>query len=89
MDSPKIDYIFPSEETIKQNIMDTFINRTFFALDSQTSSDEETDYKPLYYGLFNGITSIVKNAATYDEAIAALKQLQSMAEDNFVEQGEL
>lgn len=48
---------------------------------------EDADYKPLYYGLFNGITTVIKTADNYEQAIAALKQLQSDAEDAYIEQG--
>lgn len=81
------EYIIPSEETITQNIENFLISHAIFELDKQTPSDEGTNYKPLYYGIFNGVTSIIENAATYQQAIAALKQLQSMAENAYIEQG--
>lgn len=82
------EYVLPTEEAIAQNIITGLVSRALFALDQQTQSDEGTDYKPLYYGLFNGITSIVRNADTYEQTIAALKHLQCFAEDAYIEQAD-
>ena len=88
MSEKKIEYILSTEETIAQNTLTGIISRALFMLDAQTVGDEGTNYKPLYYGLFNGITSIVRNTTTYGDTIAALNQLQSMAENAYIEQGD-
>ena len=45
----------------------------------------EADFRALYFGLFNGISLIIENTSTYEESIEALKQLQSKAEDYYIE----
>jgi hypothetical protein len=75
-----------TEEANVHNSLTGIISGALFALDKQTPNDEGTNYKPLYYGLFNGITDIVRNAATYEQTIAALKQLQCMAEEAYIGQ---
>ena len=57
------------------------------AIDKATQSDEGTDYKPLYYDLYRGITLIIENTDTYEQTIAALKVLQCKAEDFYISQG--
>ena len=47
--------------------------------------NNEADFKTLYFGLFNGISLIIENTFTYEQSIEALKQLQSKAEDYYVE----
>jgi hypothetical protein len=78
------EYILPTEDAVAQNIVTSLVSRALFVLDKQTPGDEDTDYKPLYYGLFNGITTILENAQTYEQAVAALKQLQCEAEDAYI-----
>ena len=68
------------------NIVMGNISRTLFELDAQTASDEGINYKPLYYGMFNGITDIVRNTTTYEQTIAALNHLQGMAEEAYIAQ---
>ena len=87
MDEQKIDFILPLEETIIQSIVAGIVSQSLFAIEQQTPSDEGIDYKTLYYGLFRGITSIARNTTTYEQTIAALNQLQSVAEDAYIEQG--
>ena len=82
------EYVLPTEEAVAHNIMTGIISNALFVLDKKTSSDEGIDYKPLYYGVFNGITDIIRGAATYEQAIVALKQLQIAAEDAYINQGE-
>ena len=55
-------------------------------IDSLKEPDDGIDYKPLYYNLFNGITTVIETSCTYDEIIATLKQLQIEAEDTFIVQ---
>lgn len=80
------EYVTPSEEAIALNSMTEQISRALFVLDLTAQSDEGTNYKPLYYGMFNGVTSILRNAKTYEETMGALKQLQCLAEDFYIEQ---
>ena len=82
------EYILPTEETITKNILSLIISQALFMLDKNTPSDKGTNYKPLYYGLFNGITAILEHAATYEQTVAALKQLQCEAENAYIEQEE-
>lgn len=81
------EYTLPTEEAVAQNIMTGAISRALFALDKQTPYDGGIDYKSLYHILFNGITNIMRNTTTYEQAITALKQLQCEAEDAYIEQG--
>jgi hypothetical protein len=81
------EYTLPTEEAIANNIATGLISGALFMLDKQTPSDEETDYKPLYYGMFNGVTTILRTATTYEQTIAALKQLQCEAENCYIEMG--
>lgn len=75
------------DETILSNTLTEIISQALFTLDEETPSDAGTDYKPLYYGLFNGISLILENTTTYAQTIAALKHLQRNAEEAFVSQG--
>jgi hypothetical protein len=77
----------PIEEINGQNILTGIITHMLFTLDNQTPGDEGTDYKPLYCGLFNGITAIIREAATYEQVVAFLKQLQCEAEDAYIKSG--
>jgi hypothetical protein len=75
-------------EAILSNAITEVILKAFNALDKETPSDTEIDYKPLYYGLFNGISAILENTTTYEQTVAALKYLQCKAEEAYIEQGE-
>ena len=77
-------YAFPKEEAVAHNVLTGIISHTLFVLDKQTPDDKATNYKPLYYGLFNGITTIIRDATTYEQAMDALKQLQCEAEDAYI-----
>ena len=70
----------PNEETI----LDRLISRAFSALGEGALSDDNTNYKPLYYGLLNGINYIIENDDTWDQTIAALKYLQQKAENAYI-----
>jgi len=59
-----------------------------FAIDAETESDNKIDYKVLYYKLFNGISLIIENTRGHEESIAALKKLQCMTEELYLEIGE-
>jgi hypothetical protein len=75
-----------SKEEIVRNIaLNRLITQALFTLDGKTGGDEGVNYKPLYYGLFNGISAIIENALTYEQTIEALKQLQLKAEDFYIE----
>lgn len=74
------------EEAAELNAQTKLITHLLFALDEQTQSDEGTDYKPLYYGLFNGISLIIENTTTFEHTIAALKHLQELAEEAYITQ---
>ncbi|MCL1807612.1 MAG: hypothetical protein FWG31_07930 [Oscillospiraceae bacterium] len=76
------------EEAAAQNALNGLITQTLFMLDQQTGKDQNTNYKPLYYGLFNGISAIIEKARTLEQAVAMLKQLQSEAEERYVMQAE-
>ena len=80
------EYTLPTEEAIAHNILNGLVSRSLFMLDMKTESDTNTNYKPLYYGLFNCVTTILRNATTYEQTVAALKLLQCEAEDAFIEQ---
>ena len=75
-------------DTDPRNIATALISNAILAMENQTPSDEGINYKPLYYGLFNGITDIIREADTYEEAVNALKQLQCAAEEFFAALGE-
>ena len=82
--------ILPFEEPIDESIesdelYDIFMQFIHAVRDG--SSDEDTDYKSQYYGLFNGISLIIENTNTYTQTIAALKHLQRMAEEAYINQG--
>jgi hypothetical protein len=82
------EYTLSSEEAIAQNTLTGIITDAFLALDKGTPNDEGTNYKSLYYGLFNGITAIIGHTATFEQATDALRQLQRMAEDAYIRQGD-
>lgn len=84
----KTKYILHTEGMAADQIVSNRICRALFELDKHTSSDDGADYKPLYTSLYKGITAIIENTSTYDETIAALKQLQREAEELYIEQGE-
>lgn len=77
--------------------MNRGISQTISEIDNAILSDENTDYKPLYYFLFNGISKILafKSKCTditcdriYLETVDALKKLQCEAEELFLRQTE-
>jgi len=74
------------EEVILSNNMTEAILRAFLTIDFETASDYGANYKPLYYGIFNGISQILENVSTYGEIVAALKHLQCIAEDAYINQ---
>jgi hypothetical protein len=63
---------------------ENLVSQVLFILDKETPGDDDTDYKPLYYGLFNGISLILENTDSYDQTVAALKHLQWRAEDAYI-----
>lgn len=81
-------FIVHSEEANTQKVMTHLITNALFTLNKKAPGDDGTNYKPLYYGLYNGIFTIIENAHTYEEVITALKQLQSKAEDAYIEQAD-
>ncbi len=60
------------------------ILKAFAALDENTPSDWDVDYKPLYYGLFNGISVILKSNTINYQAKLALEMLQCKTEEFFM-----
>lgn len=77
-----------SGEASAHNLLNGSVLEALFRLDQNTPRDERINFKPLYFGLFNGITQIIDNVTTIDQAIAALKYLQCAAEDAYINQGE-
>ncbi len=75
----------PPDEAVLSNSITALIVQTLSAIDQGTVSDDETNYKPLYYGLFNGISLILENVHTYIEVVTALKFLQCKAENLYIE----
>ncbi|MCL2342868.1 MAG: hypothetical protein FWC62_03090 [Firmicutes bacterium] len=74
-----------SEQVLmKEEVLAGLISKAFFAIDRETPSDEGTDYKSLYYGLFNGISLVLEHTSTYEQTVAALKYLQCKAEDAYI-----
>jgi hypothetical protein len=61
------------------------IMKAFAALDKNTPSDEDVNYKPLYYGLFNGISVILKSKTINYQAKLALEMLQCKTEEYFMQ----
>jgi hypothetical protein len=78
-------YIETTSPIDSANLNDS-IFKTLFILNNATASDAGINYNPLYYGLFNGISLTIENTHTYEQTIAALKQLQCMAEDAYINQ---
>jgi hypothetical protein len=76
------------EDVLLNNLITGSIAHALFALDQETQSDEGTNYKKLYYGMFNGVTEILRNTTTYKQTVAALRHLQCLAEDAFIAQAE-
>ena len=70
----------PNERTALREL----ISQALSTLAQETQSDDDTNYKPLYYGLFNGISLIIENVETLDQTIASLKYLQQMAENAYI-----
>jgi len=77
----------PLEDEDTENDPINPIFQALLALDKATPSDEGTDYKPLYYDLYRGITLIIEHTDTYEQTIEALKVLQCKAEDFYISQG--
>jgi hypothetical protein len=75
-----------NEEAFIQNALTGLISQALFTIDRETPSDADTNYKTLYYGLFNGISLIIENANSQEQTIAALKHLQCKAEDAYIGQ---
>jgi hypothetical protein len=61
------------------------ILQALFRLDGETQSDDGMNYKPLYFGLYNGISEIINNAFSYEQVIESLKHLQCKAEDFYIQ----
>jgi hypothetical protein len=80
------------QESVAGNIAAGLVTHTLTLLDRDTAGDGNVDYKPLYFFLFNGITDIVRfmegGSIRCDKVNAALKKLQSGAEDMLIEQAE-
>lgn len=74
------------KEAMAVNLQTYRITKALFMLKENTPADDDINYKSLYYGMFNGITTILEDTHTYEEAITALKQLQAKAEDAYVKQ---
>lgn len=47
--------------------------------------DDKTDYKKLYYALFNDVTDALCDA---ESVVARLKKIQEDAEERFLDEGE-
>ena len=81
-----------TDAPIEQNDIDgIFVNNALHilsALDMETQSDCKIDYKTLYFKLFNGISLIIENTHAHEDTIEALKQLQCMSEDLYIELAE-
>ena len=84
------------EKAIANNV-NRCISQTLSAIDNATLRDENTDYKSLYYFLFNGISDILALKSKFTditcdrihlETIEALKKLQCNAEELFLKQTE-
>lgn len=81
-------YTFLLTNTINaNNTLIEAISKAILSIDFETPSDEGENYKPLYYGIYNGISLILehKKIYTYDQVIAALKHLQCLAEDAYID----
>jgi len=74
------------DENNRAKDLSAMISQTLLSLDIETSSDDEINYKRLYYGLFNGISLILENTGTYSQAVEALKDLQCKAEEAYISQ---
>jgi len=48
----------------------------------------ESVYKRGYNKLFNGISAVIEHTHTHKQTIAALKHLQILAEEHYLEHGE-
>jgi hypothetical protein len=83
MDSRSKDSHIETDADGREAVSDT-AHWLFFVLDQETPRDDDTDYKPLYYGLYNGISLIIDNTHAYNQTIAALKELQWRAEDAYI-----
>lgn len=65
--------------------------KIFMELDKVTEDDRRINYKTLYCGLFNGITSILEGVAdsettTVEDISKRLKVLQALSEEHFINQ---
>jgi len=80
----KDDEQIPFDEEYFHNVLDA-IN----SLDDAAPSDEEADYRTIYFKLYNGISLILENTHTYEQTTGALKVLQCKAEDFYISQGEI
>ena len=67
--------------------------QTFYALDNETDGDDDTDYKKLYYLLFDGIATLVDDAENkswnyysneYLQTLDELKNLILTADELFI-----
>ena len=83
------------KKALANDRIDRHISQTLLTIDNATLSDEGSDYKSLYYFLFNGITDILAlNAKHIDpaclpicaETVDSLKRLQYNAEELFLNQ---
>ena len=72
------------DDIIIDNALDWYIKHTLFTIENKTADDGKTDYKKLYYGLFNGINLIIENTCSHDQTIEALKHLLNKAEDYYL-----
>jgi hypothetical protein len=77
------------EEASAQNAVTGLITNALLDLDRATSGDENVDYKPLYYFLFNGITDVLCNNEDTAQTITALKKLQCDSEELYMDQANI
>lgn len=74
-----------SEDAPIEKALTAEILKAFDFLDKSTPSDWDVDYKPLYYGLFNGISAILKSDTINYQARLALEMLQCKMEEVFMQ----
>lgn len=68
----------PAEQGLANNIINGRLTQLLLAIDRETPSDGDVDYKSLYYFLFNGIYDVIEK----------LIQLQCDAEEQLMSQSD-
>ncbi len=84
------------QDAASENAVNGLITQTLLKLDKTTNDDKGVNYKPLYYFLFNGISTVLDRREmvyrsidpTIAEFMDMLIKLQRDAEDLFLKQGE-